>query len=58
LGPSDEAERDASRSPCSHPSLTQPHPACKVRVLKWHGVSEGESEVGQILLLFWICHPW
>jgi hypothetical protein len=38
--------RATRRSPFSHPSRTLAHPAREVRVLKQHGVGEGESEVG------------
>jgi hypothetical protein len=38
--------RATRRSPFSHPSRTLAHPAREARVLKQHGVGEGESEVG------------
>ena len=37
--------RATRRSPFSHPSRTLAHPAREARVLKQHGVGEGESEV-------------
>jgi hypothetical protein len=38
--------RAASRSLCTHASLTLPHPAREVRMLKQYGAGERESELG------------